>query len=146
MALHVKPRTLLVRAALVAACGCLLSVPRVASEYREVHTNAWYDKSVHGKPVIEYVDVNFFVHNIADGKLFLDKGLSKETGTLGRFPVPKCLEKFNPCPFGPNGKRREMRSRKTKQTVFIHLIDTKTNKTEVKQYIHKVDSECYCLK
>ncbi|XP_037787257.1 uncharacterized protein LOC119582853 [Penaeus monodon] len=144
MFLHVGPQALLVRALLVAAWGFLLSAPRVVSGRSVVHTNAMYDKSIHGKPVIVYVDVNFFVHNITNSTLSLGKGLSREAGTLGLFPVPMCLEDYNPCPFGRNGKRRKMASRKTKQTFVIHLNNTEKNAIEAKKYTVEVDSECYC--
>ncbi|XP_063610193.1 uncharacterized protein LOC134784092 [Penaeus indicus] len=143
MALHGRPQTLLVSAALVAACGFLLLVPRIASELIIVHTNDMYSESLHGKPVVQYKKLNTFVHSHSID-LSSDKALTVEAGTLGCIPVPKCLEEYNPCPFGSNGERRKLASRKANQTVILHINNTETNTIELKNYTFEVATECFC--
>ncbi|XP_063613595.1 uncharacterized protein LOC134786831 [Penaeus indicus] len=151
MALHGRPQTLLVSAALVATCGFLLLVPRIASGHKKVHTNAPYNKSVHGNPVVKYVNLHIFVETyVKDERLIEDlssnKTLSVEKGTLGYIPVPKCEEEYNPCPFGPDGMRRKLTARTVKQTVIMYFKNTNNNKIERKEHTYEVDAECICEK
>lgn len=134
-----RQRALLLRVVLV-ACGSLLSGPRGASGHEEVHTNARYVESVHGKPVIVYKAVRHFWNETP----MSNRAIVRAKGTLDLVPVPTCIKEQNPCPFDADGKRQEMRACKANQTVFVHLKDTKSNQTVVQNFTHEVHTKCYC--
>lgn len=134
-----RQRALLLRVVLV-ACGSLLSGPRGASGHEEVHTNARYVESVHGKPVIIYKAVRHFWNETP----MSNRAIVRAKGTLDLVPVPTCIKEQNPCPFDADGKRQEMRACKANQTVFVHLKDTKSNQTVVQNFTHEVHTKCYC--